>query len=451
MDISQKEKVYGLSMIWKDAEYSFPFWNRLTDLEWDSEYLSSLDAVSQTLTLKNYYLELMKFISLLNDGHTYIEFPKEVYDETKQYPIKLKYKDEKHIIVGIDKRYNIPLLSEVYSINNIPINQYLDEQILPYCWHSKKTSAFANLYSLWPLGNKGFSTNAYSLISFIDENNSINISTSSGNFTLFREDERLVWDEIYLKPRIDTNDIIYTSDFLEVKITSDNIGIITIPTFLNDNMPKTFYSLLNRLKSCKGFLIDVRNNAGGNSANADAICQSFIRGKFETGRVKHLIHIGAYWAWGKGLNFENLNLTDPFIKKVYEVSNKSLFEDEIQSAFYQDCPLTLDQPIVILENTFTSSSAENFLINFDNVNRATIVGTSSYGSTGNPLICNLPGGGKYRICTRRYTYPNGKEFIGTGIEPHVKIDNNINDLMNGTDRVFEYGLKYLREKIDRQA
>ena len=84
------------------------------------------------------------------------------------------------------------------------------------------------------------------------------------------------------------------------------------------------------------------------------------------------------------------------------------------------------------------------LLIFDNANRATIVGTPSYGTTGNPLFVPLPGNGMARICTRRYTYPNDKEFINIGIQPHIYAELSLNDLITGTDSVLDKGLSILR-------
>ena len=76
------------------------------------------------------------------------------------------------------------------------------------------------------------------------------------------------------------------------------------------------------------------------------------------------------------------------------------------------------------------------------------MGTASYGSTGNPLSINLPGGGNANICTRRYTYPDNKEFINIGVEPHIYAELTQDDMINRYDSVLAKGLKVLREKIN---
>ena len=64
-NISNELKIYELSFIWKEADYNFAFWEWLSgSLDWDKAYKTALHAVLQTKNLYEYYLELMKFISL---------------------------------------------------------------------------------------------------------------------------------------------------------------------------------------------------------------------------------------------------------------------------------------------------------------------------------------------------------------------------------------------------
>ena len=35
--ISDEQKIYELSRIWKDAEYNFAFWDKVS-IDWDAEY-----------------------------------------------------------------------------------------------------------------------------------------------------------------------------------------------------------------------------------------------------------------------------------------------------------------------------------------------------------------------------------------------------------------------------
>lgn len=73
------------------------------------------------------------------------------------------------------------------------------------------------------------------------------------------------------------------------------------------------------------------------------------------------------------------------------------------------------------------------------------VGDFTYGSTGQPLEIRLPGGGSGRICTKKDSYPDGKEFVGYGIKPDVILRESISDHILGKDVVLETALNMLSE------
>ena len=70
-----------------------------------------------------------------------------------------------------------------------------------------------------------------------------------------------------------------------------------------------------------------------------------------------------------------------------------------------------------------------------------LVGERTAGSTGNPLRVPLPGGGNFRVVTVRCVYPDGREFVGTGIQPDIEVHPTQQDIHDGYDRVLAGGVK----------
>jgi C-terminal processing protease CtpA/Prc len=101
----------------------------------------------------------------------------------------------------------------------------------------------------------------------------------------------------------------------------------------------------------------------------------------------------------------------------------------------------------VLTSSNTGSAAEDFLITFECSNRATIIGSASFGSTGQPLFIRLESGGGFQICTMHCTYPDGREFINIGVKPHIPCEMTLNDYKNGVDSVMNKGLEELRKQI----
>lgn len=444
--LSVQEQIYGLSQIWSEAKYNFAFWSIREDLDWDRAYEKALSRVMAPMELTDYYLELSRFISLLNDGHTFIVFPEELRREFLTLPVEIRRRGGRFVITNTAQGCQVPPFCEIQKIDGVEFDRYMEERVLPYCWNAKPSSTYEMLYTFRGLEGNG-DRNACALIPLLEKNRELELLTSEGSFVIRPIPRTFSWS---VEPRLACSEPLSSAaeeNGMEIRYTGDGIGVITLRTFMDDEMPQKFYSRLEELSHCRGFVIDVRGNGGGHSDNADAVSQAFLHGEFKTGKVRHPIHIGAYKAWGSGKCLSELDPADPRQKKILDVCSHNLFETEEESACCSECPFTLNQPVVILEDSATGSSAENLLLNFDIAGRAVIVGTPSSGTTGNPLVFKLPGGGMAKICTRRYTYPDNREFINVGVLPHIEAELSLEDLRTGRDSVLDQGLAALRERI----
>jgi hypothetical protein len=408
--LTLEEKVFGLSLIWKEAEYNFPFWKNLKDLDWDSAYLEALKNVSKTNDTREYYLELSRFMALLNDGHTNIVFPESLLEQVGRFPVSLDYICGKFYIGTCDKNLDIDVNTEVLKINKMNAHDYYKNVIYPYIWHEKMDSSFSNI-------------NRY--MALIEYGKELEITTQKRTFKLKAMPMNTInWKQkIPLSNKGEQLTKTFESPYMNVEITNDNIAIITFPTFMDWVLRDEFVSILPKIENCKGFIIDLRNNYGGQSYLGFDIAAAFMDDKkFPLIASREFVRLGAWTTY--------------------------LGEQKTMSPNNARITLTLEQPMVILVNQTTGSAAEDFLIPFDALKRATIVGIPTNGSSGTPKFLNLPGGGGARICTQWHSYPDGREYINTGVQPHIRAELSIDDVKNGNDSVFKKGIDALREKIN---
>ncbi len=61
----------------------------------------------------------------------------------------------------------------------------------------------------------------------------------------------------------------------------------------------------------------------------------------------------------------------------------------------------------------------------------------------------MPGGGFARVCTKKDTYANGKEFVGVGILPDLEVKKSLIDYLENNDPVLEAAVKYLEKAVIR--
>ena len=83
---------------------------------------------------------------------------------------------------------------------------------------------------------------------------------------------------------------------------------------------------------------------------------------------------------------------------------------------------------------------------FDSMKRGKMIGEATGGSTGQPLMITLPGSLMGRVCSKRDLYPDGKVFVGVGVQPDIKISPKVADVISGRDTVLEGALEYLKSQ-----
>ena len=448
--ISNELKIYELSLIWKEAEYNFAFWENLNGtINWDEEYKKALPRVLATTNLYDYYMELSKFLSLLKDGHTGINgFPQSVKNNFAYLPLFLGYIDGKHVIRNIDESLDIKQYAVINKINGVEIDKYIEENIFPYIWHEKYDSCYYNIQELIKRG---------------EENSEVELEISENGVKKDIKIKRTKLNPKWLYNSYvectDELEELYKSDSHRIQKTKDDIAVITIDTFGNDKLGEEFYANQNILENMRGFIIDVRKNGGGSSNNADAVSAAFIGNNFQNGRDLKPIYIGTYKAWAQWRNFGDKTYEETieemkklggdlaYTEKCYKIPKHIYYEENIWNARYDHVPFLLKQPLIVLSSCNTGSAAEDFLVTLDHAKRAIIVGTASVGSTGQPLVINLESGGTARICTMNCTYPDGRRFIDIGVQPHIKCELTLDDYRNGFDSVMKKGIEETRKLL----
>ena len=90
------------------------------------------------------------------------------------------------------------------------------------------------------------------------------------------------------------------------------------------------------------------------------------------------------------------------------------------------------------------SACEDFAMPFKSNKRATLVGETTAGSSGQPIGTALWDGMALGLGAKRESFPDGREFEGVGIAPDVLVHATADDVRSGRDRALEKA----RELID---
>lgn len=445
--ISDEQKIYELSQIWKDAEYNFAFWDKVS-IDWDEEYKKALSRVLATSDVYEYYRELVRFINLLDDGHTGITFPPEIMQSKEYYsmlPVYLAKIEDRFIVISVDEKYKdtIPMFSVLKEFNGVDIGEYIEKEVYPYIWHANEEACVSNalIELLW--GKAGSEA-------------VLRLEKDGKEFDacLQRTDPAgIKWYSDGLPvPRTIPGEMILDEESVKIKITEDGIAVITIPTFMDDSLSDKIYGKFDELSRAEGYIIDVRGNGGGNSNNADAVAAMFISGGFESCAAETQIYEPTYKAWGMlREDFKNVSLEDLSEKywdedslKSYLMCRHTYFRRESNSV-QNKAPGKAEGRVVVLMNGNTVSAAEDFVDVMKKYTNAVFVGSNTAGTSGQPYIVRLESGGNYRICTRRCIAQNGEDIYNKGFSPDVRVAVTLSDFMEGRDKAMETAVSILKE------
>ena len=194
---------------------------------------------------------------------------------------------------------------------------------------------------------------------------------------------------------------------LRYTILPDNIGYIYVPSFSSSIGEGNLDECLNALALCRGLIIDVRNNGGGNLNYAEALASRFTNERLLTGYICHKTGIG-------------------------------------HNDFSEPTPLYLDSSdrirwqkrVCILTNRSSYSATNDFVKIMRSLPHVTVVGDRTGGGSGLPFSSELPNGWSVRFsaCPSFDADMKHTEF---GIEPDIKVGMTDDDRLQGLDTIIE--------------
>ena len=137
-DLSESERLYGLSLFWQEANYNFAFFDQVPDLDWDATYEAFIPEVLAAESTYEYYRELRRFAALLQDGHTSVNFPRAFrYRESYPWVLVRNVEDRALVVnVGHTLEAEIPINSVIETVDGVPAADHAAGHQLPYVFSS---------------------------------------------------------------------------------------------------------------------------------------------------------------------------------------------------------------------------------------------------------------------------------------------------------------------------
>lgn len=435
LTLDETERIYGLSRFWSEAKRNFAFMEQAGGYaRWDSLYRAFIPRVRDVADNLAYYRELERFCALLGDGHTNVYYPESWYRQMTSaqtaYFFRFKAFGEGVYVTGINERKaeEIPLGSELLAVDGRPVEEYLSAEIYPYLSTSasvKRAEALDRLLFA-PVGTQR-------TICLRLPDGSEKVLTLRNDW--FARAERILPEQSFL--------------LTEHRKLRSGIHYLALNSFADPAVVDEFRKVLPEIRSANGLVIDLRNNGGGNSLYAAEIISELTTAPELHGAREYTVVYNPFYAAIAPYLKEHPELLqeDPVYGQIADAAARH-FREELPSAHYRSKATDpIEIPVAVLCGGNTCSAAENFLIYIDPLDNFFTVGEPSFGSTGQPIEGELPGGGSYRICTKECTYPDGRKFIGVGVEPDIRIAPTIEDFLADRDPALDRAVEELIRRI----
>lgn len=434
--LSNEDKIFGLSKFWQEVNYNFVYYDKIDKKVWNDQYKELIIKVQQSQNDYEYYKMLQKYCATLKDGHTNIYMPKHLEEQELvtmfgEYRMVIQNINGHAIVVKINvsKKDVLPIGSEIIEINGMATADYAKLHVRPYI--SSSTTYVLDDITISNLLRGLIGTKF--VVKYKKPNGDIK------EIELIHS--RSVETEMY-PPELKSNNTI------NFEWKSNGIAYLAINTFEDNALDSLIKQKLPELGKAKALIIDLRKNGGGDSRLAVSLLKYFTSDTILYGtRSICRQHIPPYKAWGKGITpIDTVNY--PLAKFAYLNYNDNLtFELDYYPDTIKEKIQRILIPTAILIGHQTASSAEDFLIYAHNQKHMKKIGENTYGSTGQPLWFDMPGGGSARVCTVKSIYYNGDEFVGTGIKPDIEVIPTLKDFLNKNDATLEKAIEYLKSRL----
>lgn len=405
--LTADERVWGFVHLWYEVKYNFAFFDHVPELSWDRVRLRYLPLVKQEQSDEQYYRLLQRCLATLRDGHTQV-FLNEPQD---QPAIRVQMVDGRVIVtdVATSPESAETLLTpglEITHLDGRSIAEVLAQEVYPYISASTHQDRDRRACGRLLTGRVGTSV----MLTVR------NADAVPREVTLLRVDRRRHPWFAGKRP------------LTEIRDVAEGIVYVALNSFESEQVVQQFDGMIDRIRPAKGLILDVRENGGGSSSHGYAIIGRLIREPLTGSVWKTRQYMPADRAWGKA---------------------EKWFTGEPSRVLPRGKDPYLG-PVAVLIGSGTVSAAEDFLIPLHTGHRATLIGQKTAGTTGQPLMVDLPGGRKARICAKRDSYPDGTEFVGVGVIPDIEVNPTQKDIALGRDAVLEVAIKALQKQAASQ-
>ena len=403
--VTPEQKVYELSLIWREMSYNFDNMNNCMDLDADSLYRAFLPIVSHTANDFEYTKSIMRYLACFKNSHTFVVDSPSWTDSLSQLYIRTEYRKGKVFLTNFSKKYadKMHIWDEIVSINGIPAVKFMLEEFYPYV----------------PATN-----DEYRILTAMSNKGPWTMFPYGTTFQLILKGEKEYSIALPAEKMIGEPSEWFVQDFninrkngwyMDSKSQTGYLRIVECSSEAKD----FFLGKLDSIRSCETIILDLTHNTGGNSTNTEDISGFLAKTEsFTTDSVLSKMNIAYMKAVSSYSCDESSDPDNDLCKMKRGEYFYALPPTEYANSYY---PSNFKGKVIILQGSETGSAAEWLISKLKQDKSIVSYGGKTMGATGNPFHLVLPSGLHIQFNTWR-TF----DFTGTetsmGINPDVEID-----------------------------
>ncbi|MDP3909379.1 MAG: S41 family peptidase [Gemmatimonadales bacterium] len=411
--LSAVERQRIVAGVWAEARYNYAYWDAVT-ADWDSAFaaLTTFSASRAAASDVSVLRRLRRWVALLNDGQAEVLPPAALAGRIARPPLALRSIERRPFIIDYATNDEMRVarperLAEIVAVQGVPAAVWIRDSVLPEIPGGTEAGRWDRAVARMLEGDRGTALH-------------LRLRLPGGE-----ERGASVTRSVSLAARWPLE-----RPALEADVLPDGVLWVRINSLADAYVVSRFERVLDERRATpapRGVVLDLRETTwtpGGREAGY-AILARLVDRPFVTARWRTPQYRPAYRG-ADAPDSAGAWLAAPS-DTVRPQGPRPLFTG----------------PVAILSSPRTAGPAEDLLVAFRNGSRGPIVGEPSAGSTGQTLVLPLAASWQLRLTVTRDAFPDGTEFVRTGIAPELAVPVTVDDVLAGRDAALDRARAYV--------
>lgn len=412
--ITTRDKLWIASKIYSSIESRFGHWQAIPGFDLDKAYQAYLDEIAATDSRRDFDLATLAFVAQLRNGHS--TFSDRWLGATNQLPGFYLRLEGGQWVVQRSGRPGIEPGDVVVAIDGKPTGDFVAER-MKYMAASSARGRQTQVFFFSPSWPQQFEVTLAGGRRVRIDRSREPVASGSSRIWVFAPRGR----------------------------APDDVAYFAIPTFNDPRQEQNAVAFLKTHKDAPAVIIDLRGNGGGSTPEAliRAIMDRPWPGWIESTSVLFPL----FRTYGERSSPKDA-ATNPRGEGYLEAFAEYFGHP------YMMLPEPLHQPenpvftgrVILIADLTCGSACEDFVMPLKYSGRATVVGETTGGSSGQPYMYDFGNGMQFRVGTKRMYFPDGSEFEGVGIKPDIEVIPTPADIKADRDPVLERAVALARAR-----